>query len=249
MKFNCTIIDGELSSTQELKKCITDIPYLILANEYKNFDFAFNQIISNPTIHLVFLDIDIVDLNDYKVKDLIKEKFVITTGYDLSSAIDAFDLSANGFLLKSQFPFKLRQVVDNIFNHKIDRNYFREFIWIKCGPKIQLNKIYITDIIFIEGASNYVKIHTDCRTYITYLKMSDFENDIILRHGIFRVSKSYFVSKNHMNGIVNNVIILSNEHEIKIGNTYKSNVVENIKMFAGSAAHSGMYALSILLLL
>jgi two-component system LytT family response regulator len=100
-----------------------------------------------------------------------------------------------------------------------------EHIFIKSGNKFF--KVNFSEIRYIEGMKDYLKIYTAEYKLVTHQTMSEMEN--ILPNRLFiRVHKSYIVAVSFIKSISANGIELE-ETSIPIGNSYKNRVMEFIE--------------------
>ena len=97
----------------------------------------------------------------------------------------------------------------------------REYIFIRSDSKFL--RISFSDIIYIEGMKDYLKIHTIDHTIITHQTMVEMEN--ILPSGQFlRIHKSYIVAIAHIKAVFGNSIDMG-KIMLPIGLNYKEKVM------------------------
>jgi len=116
--------------------------------------------------------------------------------------------------------------------NKYERNNQEDYFFIKCNQKIE--KIKISDVLYIEGMSNYIIVHAANKKYITYLTFKGVEEQLP-QHLFIRVHKSFLVSVNAIKTIDGNEVMLENA-SLPISKTYKEEVLARIsnKMFKKS---------------
>lgn len=106
-----------------------------------------------------------------------------------------------------------------IANNRLDLE--RPSILIKLSGKNSAVKLYIDDIILIEGASNYIKIHTKDKIYVPYSKMYAMENEL-RNYNIFkRISRSFIISSLHIEKVEGYHIKLKNELNVSVSKLYR----------------------------
>ncbi|MEM0932372.1 MAG: LytTR family DNA-binding domain-containing protein [Bacteroidota bacterium] len=91
------------------------------------------------------------------------------------------------------------------------------FLFLKCDKKLE--RITISDIQYIEGLKQYVKIFTPSRVYVALESMKNLEQKLT-SHGFIRIHKSFIVSKHAIDGMSHSEITIGNKI-IPIGRTYK----------------------------
>ena len=98
--------------------------------------------------------------------------------------------------------------------------------------KNKLKKILYNEIIYVEGAGNYITIHTTTEKVTTYLTVRDFE-ELVPLEKFMRVQKSYVVAIEKITGLEGNEINLENNKSVLIGESYRSKVNEFLGGFMG----------------
>lgn len=222
MIFNCIIIDNSTSCISVLVNHLSQSAInLRLIKTYTDPIAAFREIRPGGLIDIVFMDIMLPNIKGIQLAKLLKDKikYLIFTTFDPSYAIEAFKVNASNYLLKPVSQHKFCEAIDKIqeLEKKIDAKHF----FIKSNIS-ELRKIYLNDIVAVEGASNYVKIHTyDQKSHITYGKMRDYERFLTASGNFLRVNKSFIISIPAIQLVKRKRITLINGFEIPIGDTYK----------------------------
>ncbi len=224
MKFRCIIVDDEQTARNILKKYICDVSNLELIAEFKNALEVLDYLQNNP-VDLIFLDIEMPKLSGLNLAKIIENrvKIVFTTAHR-EFALEGFELSAVDYLLK---PFSFDRFLKAI--HKITPQFSNiigspaavDHIFIKSDKKMV--KINFSELLYIEGLSNYVKIHTIEDTLVVYEKMSD----LILRlpsQSFMRIHKSYIVNTEKIKTYTKEYVEIKKMH-IPISLTYKNTLL------------------------
>ncbi|MET4141431.1 LytTR family DNA-binding domain-containing protein [Pedobacter sp. UYP1] len=97
----------------------------------------------------------------------------------------------------------------------------RPSILVKLSGKNRAVKLYIDDIILIEGASNYIKIHTKDKLYVPYNKMSAMENELRNYNNFKRISRSFIISSLYIEKVDGYHIKLKNELAVSVSKLYR----------------------------
>ncbi len=219
-KLNCLIIDDEPLAVRLLES-------YAMKSQMINTIFACTdvekgiELIKNESVDLIFLDIQMPHLTGFDVMAMFKNfHFVLTTAYP-DFALDAFRFNVIDYLLK---PITFEAFINSLnkFN-QINKSHSlqNEVITFKADRKIYV--IEASDIVFIEGLKDYVKVHTTTEK-IMFL---DTMKDLLLRlpPGKFiRIHRSYIVSISHIKIVDGNQIILKNGQAFSIGETYRQTV-------------------------
>ena len=92
------------------------------------------------------------------------------------------------------------------------------FMFFKADKKI--HKYYFTDILFVEGSGNYVKIHTLIEKPLMVLDKLTELQDKLPKKQFIRVHKSFIVNVSQIQRIEGNMIMIQNK-VIPISATFK----------------------------
>jgi two-component system, LytTR family, response regulator len=92
-----------------------------------------------------------------------------------------------------------------------------DFIFVKTENRLE--KIMISDILYIEGMRDYLRIHTTGKKIMTLQSFNEMEQ-LIPNHLVCRVHKSYMVAINKIESIERSRIKIANEL-IPVSETYK----------------------------
>lgn len=192
------------------------------------------RIIESSKIDLVFLDIQMPDMNGLQFLKLCKNKckFIFTTAYS-QYAIDGYENDVIDFLLK---PITIERFQKSIakFNHllQIDSNQEnesrKEYILIKGDSKQKYFKVKLHDILYIKGLNNYICIYTTTQPIITYMNLKDFIANLP-PHKFCRIHRSFIVSIDKILCVKKDSVKIFNEI-IPIGSSYKNDFFELWKL-------------------
>lgn len=222
MTLNCIIIDDSKPCINALANHLFQSKSnLRLIKTYTDPVSALKEIREGGLIDIVFMDILMPKMNGMQLARLLKDKirYLIFTNIDASYAIDAFRVNACHYLLKPITQQEFNDTINKI--QELEKKRDARHLFIKSNIS-EWRKIYLNDIIAVEGASNYVKIHThDHKSYMTYGKMRDYEKDLSTSGNFMRVNKSFIISVPAIQLIKGKKITLINGQQIPIGDTYK----------------------------
>lgn len=227
MKYSCIIVDDEQTARNILKKYIQDVPSLKLESEFKNSIDALEYIQSH-NINLIFLDIEMPKLSGISLAKIIesKTKVIFTTAHR-EFALEGFELNVVDYLLKP-FSFdrflKAVQKVMQRESQKVD-NSTNDFIYVKVDKK--MIKINFSELLYIEGLSNYIKIHTKSNTYVVYDKLSTLTTTLPSLT-FMRIHKSFIVNLKKIKLYTREYVEIVNKH-IPISSTYRAILLSYLK--------------------
>lgn len=222
----CIAIDDEPLALKQIAGYIEKTPFLELAGKFESALQTISWLNENEA-DLMFVDINMPDLSGMDfVKSLNNPpKVIFTTAYS-EYAIEGFKVDAVDYLLKpiSYTDFlKAAQKAKDRFSpqiakaEKIDSD--EKFLFIKSDYK--LLRINLSDIKYIEGMREYVRIFVENQkpvmTLISMKKLVDHlpENDFM------RVHRSFIVNLNKITTVERNRIIFDENVYIPVSEQYK----------------------------
>ncbi|MBK1894818.1 LytR/AlgR family response regulator transcription factor [Chryseobacterium paridis] len=226
---NCIIVDDEPLAIQLLESHISKIESLKLIGTAKNAMDAYKILQSTP-IDLMFLDIEMPDLNGIDfLKSLHKKpKTIFTTAYR-EFAIEGFELEAVDYILKPISFERFFKAVDRVLRKNTATKEEGEFIILKSGG---LNKrILLEDIVYFESCGNDVKVIVkDNTSIIAKDKISELDM-LLSQKGFVRVHRSFLINSQFVTAFNNDELMLG-KYSIPVGRTYKKEVDEFITDFS-----------------
>lgn len=226
--FTCIIVDDEPPAIRLLEKYISKVHFLSLENSFTNPLEALQYLNSN-TVNLVFLDIQMPEISGIQLSKIINNntQIIFTTAY-AQFALDSYDVAAVDYLLKPIDFERFYKAVNkiNALPQPIQETDTDSYLFVKTDGKNNFVKLFIKDILYIEGLKNYLSIQLRHEQIITYgtlkhLKESLPKQDFVQTH------KSYIIALKHIDKIDNQSVWINNS-ELPIGNTYKKEFYEEI---------------------
>ena len=129
----CIAIDDEPLALQVIQEYCTKISFLTLEKVFTNTDEA-REYLQNNKIDILFLDIQMPDINGLQFYRSLPEKPVVifTTAYK-HYAVDGFSVDAVDYLLK---PFEYDRFLKACYKA-------REYLDFLSSQELQLNSIFI----------------------------------------------------------------------------------------------------------
>ncbi len=218
-KYTCVIIEDEPLAMDRTSGFVQKIPFLQLN---ATFDNALDGLsyLKQHAVDLLFLDINMDELSGIELLESanIKSQVIITTAYQ-EYALKGYELRVTDYLLKpfifNRFLQAVNTAEENIRQRVAEPP--RDFIFVKTENRLE--KITISDIVFIEGMRDYRRIHTVDKKIMTLQNFSEFEQ-IIPCNLVCRVHKSYMVALHRIESIERSRIKIAHQL-IPISETYR----------------------------
>ncbi|MGC4036060.1 MAG: LytTR family DNA-binding domain-containing protein [Chitinophagaceae bacterium] len=231
----CVIIDDEQPAINVIKKYIERLPNLELVGEETN-PLIGMEIIKREKPDLVFLDIQMDEMNGIQVKRLIDEtvNVVFCTAYS-EFAVTSYELNAIDYLMKpvefKRFVKAVKRVTDSISLHQFsdEEAIPNDYIFVKAGLRGKMLKIDLDDIDFIEAMNNYVAFHRGTQKTLAYLTMKELEERLPTNQ-FMRIHKSYIIALRQIASMENNELVLKKlSRRIPIGANFKDIFMEKMR--------------------
>lgn len=233
----CIVVDDEPLALDILTDYIEKVSFLELIKATTSA-FEALELVQENAADLVFLDVQMPELTGIQFLRIIQGKchVILTTAYS-QYALDGYELDVSDYLLKpiafDRF-YKSVLKVQALFNPNAPSLPVAEkplvggapdFIFVKTEHRIQ--KIYIDDILYIEGLKDYVSIFTTNERIITLQHMKKLE-EVLPCNRFARVHKSFIVSVDKIESIERGRIQIG-EKIIPIGDTYRDGFFRKIE--------------------
>jgi two-component system, LytTR family, response regulator LytT len=90
-----------------------------------------------------------------------------------------------------------------------------------------MNKIFVKDILWIQGFGEYIVLVTPFKKYMILERMSNFE-DKFQSFGFIRIHKSYIVLSSHISSYGASNVYLKGGNKLPLGRTYKNFLKEHL---------------------
>jgi DNA-binding LytR/AlgR family response regulator len=242
MKTKCLIVDDEPLARELIRGHVEKLENFEIVAECSDAMKALG-VLREKHVDLVFMDIQMPQITGIEFLKTLKHppKVIITTAYR-EYALEGFELDVVDYLLKPITFERFLKSVNKFYqmnqdevqvgsNLSSEKNQEESFIYVKENKKVV--KVYLSEIRFIEGLSEYVQIYTDKRKIITKTSMALMEEKLPAEN-FLRIHKSYIVSVSKIEAFTANTIEIQGK-ELPIGRNYKNAVLSALN-FTGSVA-------------
>lgn len=231
---NCLIVDDEAIAREIIATHLNKIDTINIIASCSNAMEAFN-VISNHTIDLVFLDINMPEISGISfAKSINKDiKIIFTTAYR-DYAVEGFELQAVDYLLKP-IPFdRLLKAVNTYFEvysnsivNTPQETEIANFMFVRSDRRML--KIDFEAIMYVESYSDYIKIHLANETIVTRETISAIEAKLPSSNFI-RIHRSFIISLHFITSFTNEHVTIK-EKALPISRSYKKDVLTLLDKF------------------
>lgn len=229
MNLSCYIVDDEYHSVELLARFIEATEGLELQGYATNPLTALNEVAGPNPPDITFLDVEMPELSGMEFAGLanLYTRIIITTAYR-EFALEAFEKEAFDFLPKPvSYPRFLRSIQRIRRLAPPEEARERTFFFVKTELKGRMVKVVIADILFIEGALNYIKIQLAGGCLMPYLTLAEIEQ--YLPPGRFsRIHQSFIVANDRIQAVEPGRVTLDSGHRLNLGRQYKAAFLEQM---------------------
>lgn len=227
----CIAVDDEPLALGLLTEYIRKVPFLeLVATCGDAFEAA--RVLDEKEVELVFMDIQMPGLTGLQfIQSLPKRPMVILVTAYKKFAPEGFDLDVVDYLIK---PVGLDRFMKACYKAqelhqlrtKTDTST-TDFIFVNVD--YSLVKILFNDIVWIEGAGDYVKIHLKSapRPLLVRTTAKTLEAELPGDRFI-RIHKSYIVAVASITAVRKNSVFI-NDLELPVGETYRETIKQLTK--------------------
>ena len=205
------VIDDERPARREL---IQQIISILPDSEIEEADSgnATLELLSSHTFELLFLDIDLNDMEGTTLAAAVKRilpdaQIVFATAYS-QYAVKAFELGVNNYILKPFDPDRVRRVLEKCQKDLEsgehpkevgEKNQYSPFPANRLAINVNRTIIFlhINQIVYIETCLRSCIIHTVTGDYRENQLLITYEKRLA-SHGFCRIHKSYLVNLNYI---------------------------------------------------
>ncbi|MFC2129931.1 LytR/AlgR family response regulator transcription factor [Bacteroidota bacterium] len=232
MIIKCLTVDDEPLALDIIEDYINKVEFLELEEKCTSALQAL-QTLKNKHIDLIFLDIQMPDLSGFEMLESLNKSplIIFTTAYD-DYAVDSYNYNAIDYLIKPFSFSRFLKAVDKAHEYLASKksniimpNENKELDYIFINADGNIVKVFLDDILFLKGLSDYIELRAKDKKYIIRDNLKDVEK-MLSTSNFARVHKSYIVSIPKIDLIEGNTIKIGNEN-IPIGRSYR-NVLLNI---------------------
>ncbi|HEY5825258.1 MAG TPA: LytTR family DNA-binding domain-containing protein [Cyclobacteriaceae bacterium] len=225
MKIKCIIVDDETPARELLASYVGRLPDFEITKQFENALEAFS-FLQKSSIDLMFLDIQMPQMSGLELINSLHQtpRVVLTTAFR-EYAADGFDLNVLDYLVKpisferfmkaigKYHHYSSKTLVDESENNAFDEAY----LFIKVN-RDQV-KVFLKDILYIESIKDYLRIITNERSFITYLRIS-YMQEKLPEDRFVRIHRSFIVSIKKVKAFRNDIVKIGDK-ELPVGRFYK----------------------------
>jgi two-component system, LytTR family, response regulator len=231
MKLRCIIVDDEPFARNGLAEDVRAIDFMEVNGIAENALRAM-ELLAKQATDLVFLDIEMPKLNGFDLLRTLQQPpmVILTTAY-AHYAPESYDLGVIDYLLK---PISFNRLLKAC--HKAKDFYtlqtggdntdagITNYFFVKCNGRLE--KILLSELLFIEAADNYILIHCTLKKYMVYHTLKSME-EYLPASRFIKVHKSFIVAFDKVDGLQGNQLFIG-QHCIPVSRNFKEALLEHL---------------------
>jgi DNA-binding LytR/AlgR family response regulator len=193
---------------------------------------ALNEVTGSNPPDITFLDVEMPELSGMEFAGMVNlyTRVIFTTSFQ-EFALEAFEKEAFDFLLKpigyARFRRSIQRVQREHIAKKRAKKAKRKFFFVKTETKGRMIRVNINDILFIEGAQNYIRIHLTTGKLMPYLTIQEIEQFLSLQQ-FSRIHQSYIINNDRIKAVEQTLVVMEDGTILNIGRYYKEPFLEKM---------------------
>jgi DNA-binding LytR/AlgR family response regulator len=236
MTLNCIAVDDEPLALGMICAFIEQTPFLKLVGRYSSAIEALRGL-HEQLVDLVFLDIQMPDLSGIELARVLDKgeyglgpRIIFTTAFS-QYALEGYKVDALDYLVK---PFNYVDFLKAAGKAKAYAELMHktapalpasapapeeEYLFLKV--EYQLVRIAFSDILYIEGLKDYVKVHLEssAKPILSLTSLKALEEKLPVRK-FMRIHRSFIVALDRITAVARNKVQIGNAY-IAISDQYK----------------------------
>jgi DNA-binding LytR/AlgR family response regulator len=237
MILNCIAVDDEPLALKMVGSFIEKTPFLKLVGSYGSAVAALRGLPQGPPVDLIFLDIQMPDLNGLELARVLGSqgpvgqgpRVVFTTAFN-QYALDGYKVDALDYLLKPFTYDEFLQTAQRALAYAAPRppaavppaaapEPAEDYLYLKV--EYQLVRVPYSTIRYIEGLKDYVKVYRqgEARPLLSLTSLKALEESLPPRQ-FMRIHRSYIVGLNHIHSVGRGTVQIG-EDTIPVSDGYR----------------------------
>jgi two-component system LytT family response regulator len=235
-------VDDEPWARRRIASLLKAEPDIEIAGEGSSGADAIDKI-TKLSPHVVFLDVQMPDLNGFDVVEAIGPEHmplvIFATAYD-KYALQAFDAHALDYLLKPfdeqrfhkaldrarrdlQYKGTSQETLISLLDHFRDGHAHLQRLVVKSGARVVFLKT--AEIDWFEASGNYVVLHVGRETHLLRTTMNALEPKLDTQHFV-RIQRSTIVNLDRIKALQpwnrgEQILVLKDGTELTLGRAYR----------------------------
>lgn len=231
MTLNCIAIDDEPLALQQIELYVRQTDFLQSVGSFHQPHAAKELIDGGQKVDLMFVDINMPDISGLDlVRSIESCPLVIFTTAHSQYAIEGYRVDAIDYLLKpisyadflrsAQKALRYCELMATNQNIQPAQSLF-------VRSEYKMIKIEVSDILYIESRSEYVRIYiADSKPIMTLGSLRSYQQRLHPA-GFIQTHRSYLINPEHVSSIERRTVLINHNkqsYQIPIGDMYEENL-------------------------
>ncbi|WP_025144364.1 LytR/AlgR family response regulator transcription factor [Pedobacter jeongneungensis] len=226
MNLNCSVIDDEPAGITMVEDVIEQTFGIRLC---KSFDNAFDALIFFQThgpVDIIFLDIDMPFINGIEAATLLHPycTFLIFITAHREYGPEAFEVNADGYLLKPLMKSRFLELMDKLRKEKIQKASIQKdnrYLLVKGSLKNTYTNIWAEGILYIKAMANYIQIFQSEGIKTTQMGLGAIEKVLEGNPSFLKINRSTIIAVDKIATIDGYKVVMNDQMDFTVGRQYK----------------------------
>jgi len=226
MKPSCLIIDDEPIARKGLTEDLLALGLIDVRGSAAGAAEAAALLAAGP-VDCIFLDIDMPKTNglDWLPHLDPRPLVILVTAYP-QYALDGYAHGVIDYLVKPVARQRLQLACEKAVEQFNLRRAVEHHLFVKVDGAHR--RIPIADILYIEAANNYIRIHTPTGKLLVYQSLKGIESQLP-PHSFIQIHKSFLVARRHIQRIDGNTLLVAGA-SLPLSRRFKAEVLAQLHL-------------------
>ncbi|WP_316757421.1 response regulator transcription factor [Pedobacter aquatilis] len=196
----------------------------------KSFDNAFDALIffqTNGPVDVIFLDIDMPFINGIEAAKLLNPycTFLIFVTAHREYGPEAFEVNADGYLLKPLMKSRFLELMDKLRRSKIEKANSQKdnrYLLVKGSLKNTYTNIWAEGILYIKAMANYIQIFLSGAVKTTQMGLNAIEKALEGNPAFLKINRSTIIAVDKISTIDGYSVIMNDQAAFTVGRKYRN---------------------------
>ncbi|MET0572705.1 MAG: response regulator transcription factor [Pedobacter agri] len=226
MNLNCVVIDDEPAGLTMVEDMIVQTFGTELCKSFDNAFDALNYFHQNGPVDVVFSDIDMPFINGIEAARLLNShcSFLIFVTSHREYGPEAFEVNADGYLLKPLMKTRFLELIDKLRKEKIQKAKIQKdnrYLLVKGSLKNTYTNILAEGILYIKAMANYIQIFQPGTVRTTQMGLGAIEKALEGNPAFLKINRSTIIAVDKISTIDGYKVVMNDQMDFTVGRQYK----------------------------
>jgi DNA-binding LytR/AlgR family response regulator len=224
MKPSCILVDDEPLARKGLAEDLESIGLVSVQATVSDTRQAMAILREHPP-DLIFLDIEMPGQTGFEFLEVlpVRPMVILVTAYP-QHALKGYDHGVIDYLVKPVSIDRLRASCEKALEWLTSLP--GRHLYLKCNGAYE--KVRVADILYIEAANNYVRVHLTHKKLLIYQSLKGMEEQLP-KEEFMQVHKSFLVALRHVATVKGGTVVVGG-NPVPLSRRYKAAVLEALQL-------------------